>query len=50
MIAEEGNYVIKGEADAVMEKGKYIVLWKNYDGAWKMFRDCFNSDDPPVAH
>lgn len=24
--------------------GKSIQLWKQEDGAWKIFRDCFNSD------
>lgn len=24
--------------------GKSVQLWKQEDGAWKIFRDCFNSD------
>lgn len=26
--------------------GKSIQLWKQEDGSWKIFRDCFNSDLP----
>ena len=26
--------------------GKSIQLWKQEDGVWKIFRDCFNSDLP----
>ncbi|MEO6681433.1 MAG: nuclear transport factor 2 family protein [Ginsengibacter sp.] len=27
--------------------GKSIQLWKQEDGAWKIFKDCFNSDITP---
>jgi uncharacterized protein (TIGR02246 family) len=27
------------------EKGKYLVVWKNIDGSWKLHRDIWN--DPP---
>lgn len=27
--------------------GKSVQLWKQEDGAWKIFRDCFNSDLTP---
>jgi ketosteroid isomerase-like protein len=29
------------------DKGKYVAIWrKDADGAWRMSRDCFNSDLP----
>ena len=28
------------------DKGKYIVVWKNVDGTWKVAADIFNTDLP----
>ena len=46
-----GNVVGVQEAYTLSQKGgvnkdigKSIQLWKQEDGAWKIFRDCFNSD------
>ncbi len=48
LVAEDGTYVMsKGGKE--IDRGKYIVLWKMEDGKWKMFRDIFNSDLPPMA-
>jgi ketosteroid isomerase-like protein len=30
-----------------LDKGKYIVIWKQEDGQWKLHRDIFNSSMPP---
>ena len=46
-VSEVGMYELKGAAGASLDKGKYIVIWKNVDGKWKMHRDIFNSDMPP---
>jgi len=44
-----------GEADATFQpegmdefkdKGKYLVIWKNVDGAWKLHVDIYNSSLP----
>ena len=43
---ELGNFELRGADNRVLNKGKYIVLWKETNGQWKMFRDCFNSDLP----
>jgi uncharacterized protein (TIGR02246 family) len=32
--------------DQVADEGKYIVIWKQVDGAWKLYRDIFNSSMP----
>lgn len=49
MLAEEGEYTFVDKDGKLMDKGKYIVLWKVEDGRWKLFRDCYNSDFPLQA-
>ncbi len=46
LLSEEGTYIMSKEGKEI-DKGKYLALWKMEDGKWKMFRDCFNSDNPP---
>lgn len=48
LLGEEGTVTMTGDNGAVMDKGKYVVLWKQEDGKWKLFRDIFNSDLPPA--
>ena len=39
-----------GAAAPVVDKGKYIEIWKKQtDGSWKSIRDIFNSDLPPAG-
>ena len=47
-VAEEGTLSMLDKAGKEIDKGKYIALWKMEDGKWKIFRDCFNSDNPPA--
>ena len=43
---EEGRYTL-GTADGeTADVGKYIVIWKNQDGTWKLHKDIFNSNQP----
>lgn len=46
-IAEVGNYDLKDEKGNSLDKGKFIVLWKEENGKWKMHRDEWNSDNMP---
>ncbi len=39
---EVGVYTLSG-ADGVLDKGKYIVVWKKDGGVWKLHQDIFNS-------
>lgn len=41
---ECGAYTLKGDKRVVLDVGKYVVVWKKEDGAWKLHRDIFNSD------
>ncbi|MEO5500919.1 MAG: hypothetical protein ABIR31_05700 [Ginsengibacter sp.] len=45
ILAEEGVYKMSNK-DSLVDKGKYIVLWKPEAGNWKIFRDMRNSDLP----
>ena len=40
---EIGKYTLSGEAGNVMDKGKYLVIWKQADGRWKLHRDIWTS-------
>jgi ketosteroid isomerase-like protein len=46
-VSEIGTYDLLGDKDASLDKGKFIVVWKQVDGKWKMHRDVWNSDNPP---
>ena len=48
LISEEGTFEILANDGSLIDKGKYIVIWKTEDGKWKKYRDIFNSDMPPV--
>jgi uncharacterized protein (TIGR02246 family) len=43
---EVSKYTLKGEGGQVLDKGKYIVIWKQEEGQWKLHRDIFNSSMP----
>jgi ketosteroid isomerase-like protein len=47
LVAEEGKYTIGDGNGKTLDQGKYIVLWKQEDGKWKLYRDIWNSDMPP---
>ncbi len=49
MVIEEGTYTMGDDKGNTVDKGKYIALWKKENGKWKIFRDIFNSDNPPMA-
>ena len=43
---EVGLYQLKGAGGEVMDHGKYIVIWKQDQGKWKLHRDIWNSNRP----
>ena len=47
MAVEIGTYSGTGADGAHTDHGKYMVLWKKVDGAWKMHRDMWNSSMTP---
>lgn len=44
---EVSKYTLQGDEGQVLDTGKYIVIWKQQDGDWKLHRDIFNSSMPP---
>jgi uncharacterized protein (TIGR02246 family) len=43
---EVSTYTLRGEGGQVLDRGKYIVIWKQEGGQWKLHRDIFNSSLP----
>ena len=43
---EVSKYTIHGEEGQELGKGKYIVIWKQKEGQWKLHRDIYNSSMP----
>jgi ketosteroid isomerase-like protein len=48
-VTETGTYEIFVDKNVSVDKGKFIVFWKQVDGKWKMHRDVWNSDLPVPA-
>jgi uncharacterized protein (TIGR02246 family) len=43
---EAGTYTLYGKDGTALDRGKYLVLWKRVGGAWRLHRDCWNSNEP----
>ena len=48
-VVETGKYEVFVANNVSVEKGKFVVVWKEENGKWKMYRDIWNSDAPPPA-
>ena len=44
---EVGEYVLRDKAGKLLDRGKYIVIWHNEGGQWKLLRDMFSTNVPP---
>lgn len=44
--SEVGRYTLEGEGGQVLDKGKFIVIWKQEAGQWKLHRDIINTSMP----
>ena len=47
-IIETGNYESKDANKSIMDKGKYVVVWENRNGEWKIYRDIGSTSMPPA--
>jgi ketosteroid isomerase-like protein len=43
---EVGRYTLRGEEGQTLDRGKFIVIWKQVEGEWKLHRDMFSSSMP----
>jgi uncharacterized protein (TIGR02246 family) len=43
---EAGTYTLHGKDGTTLDRGKYLVHWKKEGGAWRLHRDCWNSNEP----
>ncbi len=44
VVGVQEAYSLSRKGGANKDVGKSIQLWKQEEGSWKIFRDCFNSD------
>jgi len=44
---EVGKYTLYAEGDQMIDQGKYIVIWKQVEGEWKLHRDIWNTSMSP---
>jgi ketosteroid isomerase-like protein len=49
-IIETGNYEMKDDKNTLVDRGKYIVIWQQRDGVWKLYRDIGNTSMPATKH
>jgi ketosteroid isomerase-like protein len=50
LVVEEGSYNFPDGKGGSFDKGKFIALWKQEDGIWKLFREIWNTDNPPPSN
>jgi ketosteroid isomerase-like protein len=46
--AEVGKLELRDKEEKVVDKGKYVVVWKLVDSTWKLHRDIWTSNVPPA--
>ena len=46
LLVETGAYEVYGDNNKMLDKGKYVVVWKPENGGWKIYRDIGNSNMP----
>jgi len=44
---EVGEYALRDKAGKMLDRGKYIVVWKHDASGWKLLRDMFSTNLPP---
>ncbi len=48
-IIETGNYQMKDGSKSLLDRGKYVVVWENRNGEWKLYRDIGSTSMPAAA-
>jgi uncharacterized protein (TIGR02246 family) len=47
---EVGEYELRDRAGKLLDRGKYIVVWRHVEAKWKIFRDIFVTSVPAPKH
>ena len=47
LVVEEGTYNFPDGKGGSIDQGKFIAVWKQEWGKWKLYREIWNSDIPP---
>jgi ketosteroid isomerase-like protein len=47
LVIEDGVYNFPDGKGGSVDKGKFIALWKEEDGIWKLYREMWNTDLQP---
>jgi ketosteroid isomerase-like protein len=45
--SEVGAYEMRNKSGVVIDHGRYMVIWRQVDGVWKIHRDMFSSSGAP---
>ena len=48
-VIETGSYELMADKGVSLDKGKFVVMWKEENGKWKMHRDIWTTDIPAAA-
>jgi len=48
LLVDAGTYVMTYGTDHVVERGKYLNVWKQEDGAWKIHANIWNTSSSPA--
>jgi ketosteroid isomerase-like protein len=43
---EVGRYTLRAKSGEVADAGKYLVIWRNDGGGWKLYRDIWTTSRP----
>lgn len=49
LVVEEGSYDFPDGKGGSFDKGKFIALWKQEEGKWKLYREIWNTDMMPAV-
>ena len=44
-VIEIGRYTLVASDGETLDRGKFLVVWKNIGGGWKLHRDIWNSSE-----
>ena len=47
VLIEVGRYTLRVPTGATVDTGKYLVVWKNERGGWRLDRDIWTTSQPP---